>query len=185
MQIFIKISGNEQVITLEVEPSDSIENIKQKISDKTGYPIEILTLVFAGKELEDGRTLADYLIIKESILYLVIDNPVIEFFGFLKPISNNGTSVFKLGSTIPVKFQLKDADGNFITDMVASLGYIKISGNLTKDGLKTTGNLFRYDTKSNQYIYNLKTKSGFTAGYYELVATLEDGSTYRVVIRLR
>jgi hypothetical protein len=109
--------------------------------------------------------------------------------GFLQPINQDGSSVFKLGSTIAVKFQLTGVSSG-VQNATAKFSYVKISNKVVNGAMKssttaapTTGDLFRYDGTS-QYIYNWGTK-GLTAGTYQLRINLGDGSSRTVNISLK
>jgi Bacterial Ig-like domain len=142
----------------------------------------------------------------KSVSYTVVYSN--GFGGFLQPINADGTSRFKLGSTIPVKFQLKDATGAFVTgDQIAQLA-VNQSDTKPDPGVdeaistaaSTTGNWFRYDATSGQHIFNLSTKSGyttpdplnpgqtktvqFTQGTWTLWILLNDGTSRSVKVQL-
>jgi hypothetical protein len=123
--------------------------------------------------------------IVQTITYKV----VYVFGGILQPIINN-KSIFKLGSVIPVKFQLKDLSGNIITKEIGerpTIGLMKITTDILNGEMSepysvmaSLGNEFRFDESSNQYIFNLNTKF-MEKGTYDITIDLKDGSEPQIV----
>ena len=113
-------------------------------------------------------------------------NVVYAYYGVMQPIEGDDTGKLKAGRTIPVKFQLKDAEGNFVTSASAKLYYAKIENGLAGEeyeavssGKANDGNVFR--CADSKYIFNLSTK-GWSAGTYQLRIQLDDGNSYTTVI---
>jgi hypothetical protein len=108
----------------------------------------------------------------------------------LQPVNVDGSSIFKLGSTVPVKFQLSGASAG-ITNLAARLYLQRVGAGGTGSDIEaistsnaTTGNLFRYDATSGQYIFNLATKT-LSAGTYKLRIDLGDKVLRTVNITLK
>jgi parallel beta-helix repeat protein len=117
--------------------------------------------------------------------------PEYTFSGVLEPINADGTSVFKRGRTIPVKFQLFDDAGLPVSTAQATIEVAKVSDDVVgtfEEGSSTsaadTGNVFRFDPEAQQYIFNLGTKT-LETGTYVLRITLDDGQIFEVRFALR
>ena len=109
---------------------------------------------------------------------------------FLQPINPDGSSIFKLGSTVPTKFALQGASAG-ITNLVAKLSVAKVSSGVTGTFVEAvstaaadSGSTFRYDSVGKQYVFNLSTK-GLTAGTWSLKADLGDAVTRTVNVSLK
>jgi len=115
-----------------------------------------------------------------------------KYSGISQPINSDGSSIFKLGQTIPVKFQLKDANDNTVkaaSNPTIAIQYLGPNSIGTvwepySTGAANIGNQFRYDDISQQYIYNLGTK-GLSTGMWKISISLDDGTTKEVFISLR
>jgi hypothetical protein len=108
----------------------------------------------------------------------------------LPPVNNDGSSIFKLGSTVPVKFQLTGSS-SAIANAVATLTLAKVTSQVDGTVLEavstsaaTTGNAFRYDPTSGLYTFNLATKP-LSTGTWNLSVTLGDGVSRTVNISLK
>ncbi len=113
------------------------------------------------------------------------------FSGFTNPVKADGSGVYKLGRTLPIKFQLTDVNSAYISSALAQLFVAKISDGVAgtdEVALSTsnadTGNIFRYDESSDKYIYNLSTDT-LSKGSWQLKVVLDDGKEYVVMIGIK
>lgn len=127
--------------------------------------------------------------VTETVSYLVR----YDYFGVLAPINQDGTSIYEIasGRTIPVKFELKDANGNLISTAAAKLSISKVGDDISGTEVEaistsaaTEGNQFSYDSADNQYIFNLATEK-LTPGTWKLRISLDDGTSKYVNISVR
>lgn len=167
--------------------TDALSGIKSKSGTvASGSPIDTSSIGTKDFQVdaEDNAGNTATLSVNYGVIY--------QWYGFLPPINTSGTmSVFKLGSTVPVKFRI--GPGIIGDDATATITYalVKPGGPGTVNeavstSAATSGNLFRYDSTDNLYIFNLNTKKITDgAGTYRISVTLDDGMTYNVDIGLK
>ncbi|MBD8018562.1 ubiquitin-like protein [Kaistella pullorum] len=127
MQIFVK-APDGYTIALEVEANDTIENLKAKISDKMDIPVEIIQLYFGQIFLEEGRTLADYNIPKETVLTMTYAtlNSTENTISTIKIYPNPATEILYINSQKQDQFYLFDSSGRKIMEGKLKTGQNKI-----------------------------------------------------------
>lgn len=113
------------------------------------------------------------------------------FGGFLPPIKQDGSGIYQRDRTLPIKFQLTDANGNPVSTASAYLFIAKVENGVVNPeeaaistSVANEGNRFRYDDKDHQYIFNLDT-SPFTAGTWRARVALDDGRIYTAIISIK
>ena len=179
-QLQIQFSATDEVSGISTVTATlnglSIDNNQLVVLDKVGTnTFEVVAMNNAGNT---ATTKQDF-------------NVVYTFNGFLPPILADGSGVYKLGRTLPIKFQLIDVNNNYVLDAIADLSFVKITNSILGDEeipLSTStadvGNQFRYDQAENQYIYNLSTKN-LISGSWQINVKLNDNGSYPVKINIR
>lgn len=174
-------------LPLNFSASDSLSGLASMTATLNGNPVTNGSTISLGQPGTNTFTLTATDVAGNTATQTATFSVLYNFNGFLPPISNDGSSVFKLGSTVPVKFQLTGAGGVGVSTAVAHLKVQLFANGIpvgdpidaTAPGSADIGDLFRYD--GTQYIYNLSTKP-LTAGVWQIQALLDDGTVHTVTI---
>jgi hypothetical protein len=174
-------------VTLGFAASDSLSGLSSVTATLNGAPVSSGNTLTLRQPGTNTFTLTATDVAGNTATQTATFTVLYNFGGFLPPVSSDGGTVFKLGSTVPVKFRLTDGSGAGVSGAVAHLALQLMSNGLpsgtavdaTPSGGADTGNLFRYD--GTQYIFNLST-TALTTGVWQLQAILDDGTVHTVLI---
>lgn len=173
-------SSHGSVVTYSVTATDQVDgSVSPSCAPPSGETFAIGTHTVTCTAADSRGNTA-------SASFKIIVKPL--FSGALEPINSDGSSIFRVGQTVPVRLQLSDSNGNFITDVLLTFEAQKISNSIAGDETEslvqvtaTAGDTFRYDADSNQYIYNWSTK-GLSAGTWEIRIYIDFGQPTELLL---
>jgi len=182
---------NSNSISFEFSAQDSGVGVFNLNATLNGLPISsghLLNFNTVGTHIIE-ITAVDFL--GNSITKTITFKVIYQFSNFLPPIKLDGSGIYKQGRTLPIKFQLTDVNNQFFSTAIVQLVTAKIQNEVVGNDeipLSTSAadsdNVFRYDSESNQYIYNLSTDT-LSVGTWQLKVLLDDDKYYTVVISIR